>query len=172
MSDLVVTVFGVDRTGIVAALTGALADLGGNLEDSSMTILRGHLAMTLLVGVDADAAVVSATLAPVAARLGVDVSVAPVVRGASPTIEGGHWLLSVHGADRPGIVAAVTGLLAAAGGNITDLSTRLAGELYALICEVDLPAEADADALARDVTALGQRLGVHATLHRADADVF
>ena len=49
-------------------------------------------------------------------------------------------MLSVHGADRLGIVAAMTRVLADAGGNITDLTTRLAGTLYVLVAEVELPA--------------------------------
>ncbi len=48
-------------------------------------------------------------------------------------------MVSVHGADRPGIVHRVGAAIAAAGGNITDLSTRLAGDLYVLVAEVDLP---------------------------------
>ena len=42
---LAVTVLGHDRPGIIAETTSVLADLGANLEDSTMTILRGHLAM-------------------------------------------------------------------------------------------------------------------------------
>ena len=78
----------------------------------------------------------------------------------------------MHGADRPGIVSAVTPCVAAPGGNITDLTTRLAGELYVLVAEVDLPGDADAagaaDRSARDV---GAELGVEATLRPADPDV-
>jgi len=44
-----VSVFGRDRPGIVAAVTGVLAGAGCNLEDTSMTILRGHFAMMLVV---------------------------------------------------------------------------------------------------------------------------
>ena len=51
-------------------------------------------------------------------------------------------MLSVHGADRLGIVAAVTRVVAAAGGNVTDLTTRLSGALYVLVAEVELPPEA------------------------------
>ena len=40
--SLAVTVLGHDRPGIIAEVTGALAALGGNLEDSSMTLLRGQ----------------------------------------------------------------------------------------------------------------------------------
>ena len=42
---IAVTVLGDDRPGIVADVTGALAGLHGNLEDSTMTLLRGHFAM-------------------------------------------------------------------------------------------------------------------------------
>ncbi len=52
---------------------------------------------------------------------------------------GSSYLVTVHGADRLGIVARLASTIAAAGGNITDLTTRLAGELYVLLAEVDLP---------------------------------
>lgn len=172
MTAFAVTVIGDDRPGIVAAVTSALADLGANLEDSSMTILRGRFAMTLIVQVPADAEAVRAGLAPVERSLGVHATVSDV--GPEPAAGGEdrqHHVLSLHGADRPGIVAAITGLLAAQGGNVTDMTTRLAGDLYVLVCEVDLPAGADADALVADLTALAGRLGVHATLRPADAEL-
>ena len=43
-----ITVVGRDRPGIIAEATSRLAALGLNLEDSSMTLLRGHFAMTLI----------------------------------------------------------------------------------------------------------------------------
>ena len=58
---------------------------------------------------------------------------------------GTPWVLTVHGGDRPGIVSAVVGEVAAVGGNITDLTTRLAGDLYLLVAEIDLPAGTDVD---------------------------
>ncbi|MDP9418148.1 MAG: ACT domain-containing protein, partial [Actinomycetota bacterium] len=67
MNLLAVTVIGHDRPGIIADVTAVLAELGGNLEDSSMTILRGHFAMTLLVSASSDAARVEERLAPLAA---------------------------------------------------------------------------------------------------------
>ena len=47
MPSLAVTVIGRDRPGIIAEVTGVMAGLGGNLEDSSMTLLRGHFTWTL-----------------------------------------------------------------------------------------------------------------------------
>ena len=48
-SLVAVTVLGDDRPGIVSEVSSALADLGCNLEDSTMTLLRGHFAMVVLV---------------------------------------------------------------------------------------------------------------------------
>ena len=48
MSQLAVTVIGPDRPGIIADVTEALAGTGVNLEDSTMTLLRGHIAMMIV----------------------------------------------------------------------------------------------------------------------------
>lgn len=173
MSQLAVTVLGHDRPGIVAATTAALAGLGGNLEDSTMTLLRGHFAMLLLVQTDADVPAVEAALAALAedGLLSVDVRAVPDAETAQPQAPGGApYVLSVHGADRPGIVGTVTGVVAAAGGNITDLSTRLAGELYVLLAEVQLPASADVGALTARLREAADELGVDVSLRPLDTD--
>ena len=66
MNELAITVIGPDRTGIVADVAEALAGLGANLTDSTMTRLRGHFAMTL-VCTGPPAADVRAALAPLSA---------------------------------------------------------------------------------------------------------
>ena len=48
MHELAITVIGPDRTGIVADVAEALAGVGANLTDSTMTRLRGHFTMTLI----------------------------------------------------------------------------------------------------------------------------
>ena len=49
MPEFAVTAIGRDRPGIVAAISGALLELEGNIEDSQMSILRGHFAVMLIV---------------------------------------------------------------------------------------------------------------------------
>ena len=49
MAEFAVTAIGRDRPGIVAAISAALLDLEGNIEDSQMAILRGHFAVMLIV---------------------------------------------------------------------------------------------------------------------------
>ena len=76
----------------------------------------------------------------------------------------------MHGADRLGIVARLAGTLADAGGNITDLTTRLTGDLYVLIAEVDLAPEADVAALEARLAAVSAELGVDSTLRQVEND--
>jgi glycine cleavage system transcriptional repressor len=165
--ELAVTVIGPDRPGIVADVAGALAALGANLTDSTMTRLRGHFAMTLICTTSATAEKVEAALE------GLDDLIVTVreVGPDSPAHAGeGAFLLRVHGADRLGIVAAVTRAIADAGGNITDLSTRLSGSLYVLLAEVDLPASA-VDGVNARLDELAAQLEVEVSLRPIETDL-
>ncbi len=169
MHELAITVIGPDRTGIVADVAEALAGVGANLSDSTMTRLRGHFAMTLIcTGPTADA--VEKALEPLHADGKLLTTVRTVEQEEDEAERGDPYLVSVHGADRLGIVAAVTRVVAAAGGNITDLTTRLTGPLYVLIAEVDLPRGA-ADELQERLAVAGAELGVDVTLRRADTEI-
>lgn len=170
-AELTITVVGRDRPGIIADVAQVLAGLGLNLTDSTMTLLRGHFAMMLVCSGPAGVAEVEAALAPLGAGGALVVSVRELEAEPIAPVTGSGYLLTVHGADRLGIVAAVTRVLAAAGGNITDLSTRLSGPLYVLVAEVDLPAGAELAALRAELAATAARLGVDASLRPAEVDV-
>jgi glycine cleavage system transcriptional repressor len=169
VNELAITVIGPDRTGIVADVAEALADLGANLSDSTMTRLRGHFAMTLIC-TGPTAEVVEKALGPISADGRLLATVRAVRAEGDADAAGEPYLVSVHGADRLGIVAAVTRVVAAAGGNITDLTTRLTGPLYVLVAEVELPAGAAEDLAARLAVAADE-LGVDVTLRRAESEI-
>jgi glycine cleavage system transcriptional repressor len=165
-----ITVLGHDRPGIIAETTRRLAGLGLNLEDSTMTLLRGHFAMMLVCeGVVPDADI-EAALAPLTADGSLTVTVREVPVEAAAPADGTSWILSVHGGDRPGIVSTVVGVIAGVGGNITDLTTRLVGDLYLLVAEVDLPAGVDVASVERDLAVVAADLGVGVTLRAAETD--
>jgi len=167
---LAVTVLGDDRPGIVAEATGLLAAVGGNLEDSTMTLLRGAFAMVLVVEADAGTEDVRTALTPLEAGGSLSVNVREV-SAHDEGDRGAAYLLSVHGGDRPGIVSAVTAELARVGGNVTDLSTRLTGDLYVLLAEVDLPDGTDVAGLQAALRGVARDLGVDATLRPLDSDL-
>ena len=62
MESLAITVLGHDRPGIIAQTAEVLAGYGMNLEDSSMTLLRGHFAMTLICAGQAERPTVETAL--------------------------------------------------------------------------------------------------------------
>ena len=164
-----ITVLGHDRPGIIAETTDKLAALGLNLEDSTMTLLRGHFAMMLVCEGDVSAADIEGALWELTNDGRLDVTVREVPEQAAAP-GGAGWVLTVHGGDRPGIVSSVVGEVAKVGGNITDLATRLSGELYLLVAEIDLPADVDVPALSAAIDAVCAELGVGATLREADPD--
>jgi glycine cleavage system transcriptional repressor len=177
MHELAITAIGADRPGVVAAVTGVLADLDGNLEDTSMTILGGRFAMVLIVAVPDDTTVgfVEAALRGPAGDLGLDVAVHPSDRTGEAVV-GDPWSVTVYGADRPGIVHRFAQVLADQQVNITDLTTRVIGDpdrpVYAMLLDVTLPSDVDADALGATLDEVAGELGVECSMHSADADIF
>jgi len=127
----------------VAAIAGVLLELGGNLEDSRMAILRGHFAVMLIVDLPDRTARerLEDGLGEVRDRLGLEaVSVSEVERidaaGGDPT-----HVLTVYGADKPGIVHGVAAVLAERGVNVSDLATQVTGAddpVYVMMLELAL----------------------------------
>jgi glycine cleavage system transcriptional repressor len=173
MPHVAVTAVGVDRPGIVAAVTGVLLEHGGNLEDTAMTRLGGHFAMVLVVEVAEDAGALEAALAAAAEPLGLVVTVRAIAEVDDTEDEGMPYFVSVHGADRPGIVHRVTTVLADHGANIVDLAThRLttdAGTGYVVLLEVLL--SSDADELRAALEATAADLGVDVTMRADDPEI-
>jgi glycine cleavage system transcriptional repressor len=177
VAHVAVSAIGSDRPGIVAAVTGVLVDHGCNLEDTSMSILRGHFAMMLVVATPAGAtaARLEQDLAAVAAAFELVLVVRDIDDDVPASMTGESWTVSVYGADRPGIVHRVTSLLAGSNVNIVDLTTRVIGDrdrpVYAMFLDVTLPAGARPGDLEADLAALAQELGVSCSMHAADADI-
>lgn len=170
---MAVTVMGKDRPGIVASVTKVLFDAGCNLEDASSSILRGHFAMTLVVlvpeGLDAPA--LESALGPVARDLELVATVRAVEEAATDVPAPTH-MVSVYGADRPGIVYKVTEVLASNGANITDLTSRVIGSpeepVYALMLEVFM---GDPQAVERGLQELRRELDVEVSVHPIEPDM-
>jgi glycine cleavage system transcriptional repressor len=119
------TVVGADRPGIVSKLTEALFRGGCNLGEASMARLGGNFSVMLMVD-GADTATLEKLVQPVTDALGLHLHLDPILgelhRHVEPNVQ-----VTVYGADRPGIVAQATAALAAAGFNILDLNTDVAG---------------------------------------------
>ena len=124
-AHLVVTAVGPDRPGLVNRISGLIHEAGANLEDSRMAILGGEFAMILLIsGTPGAIEGVNAAIGPVERDLGLRC----ILKDTSPAHPPSDYLLyriEVSGADRPGIVQAITAILAGRGINVASLESRV-----------------------------------------------
>jgi glycine cleavage system transcriptional repressor len=177
VAHLAVIAMGADRPGIVAAVTGVLVERGCNLDDTSMSILRGHFAMMLVVEApdDLGADALEAELSAAAAQFDLVVAVRRIDDDVPTSPPGEPWTLAVYGADRPGIVHRVTTALAALDVNVTDMTTRVIGDderpVYAMVLAVTVPAGHSGDEVRAALDGVAAELGVDCTLHPAEPDL-
>ncbi len=177
MPHFAVSCIGADRPGIVAAVTAVLVEHRCNLEDTSMSILRGHFAMMLVVAgpPDVDAGGLEAALAEASTRFELVTVVRPLDDDVPVSPSGRAWTVSVYGADRPGIVHRFTALLADAGVNVVDLDTRVIGDadrpVYAMVLDVTLPPGLSEAELVRRLAGLAGELGVECSARPSDVDI-
>jgi glycine cleavage system transcriptional repressor len=170
---VMLTAFGQDRPGIVAAVAEGLSQLHCNIEDTCMTRLRGEFAMMVMVKLPSELLLdhLATSVARFTEPLGLTVLCREVpkeaaIRQSSSDIPA--YMLSVYGADRPGIVAKVARTVADHDGNITDVNTRVIGTperpVYVMLLEVLLPPDQEPVELERALETLKSSLGVDVSL--------
>jgi len=177
MRSFALSALGSDRPGIVAGVSRVLLEHEINIEDSQMTILRGHFAMTLIVATadDLDHERLLADLEGARAQLGLDaVTLNEITETGDEGPEPSH-IVSVYGVDHPGIVHAVSAALAERSVGITDLETRVLGDqsnpLYVMVIEVALPGSAGAAELDQLLARIGEEQDVEITTRPLEQDV-
>lgn len=174
MPSFALAAIGRDRPGIVAAVARVIYEQGCNVEDSSMTLLRGNFAIMLILAAPpgSTAGLLDEALRPACSEMGLTFAVLDV-EDTAETPHPSH-VMTVYGADRPGILFHVAEALATRGVNITDLNSRLVGAdnpVYALMLELAMPADVDAATLERALSEIAATDGVDFTLRVREDDV-
>lgn len=165
---VVLTGTGRDQVGIVARLTEALFESGCNLLDSSMTLLRGEFAIIVMVELPGQETLeaLQLKLKSLEKSLGLSINLRELseeeMKPAAPPVN--PHLISVYGADRPGIVSGITSVLADLGINITDVQTTSTksetSDVFVMILEVSSPETLSSSQLAAKLKEEGKLLGV------------
>ena len=168
---------GRDRPGIAAAVSDVLLRHGANVEDSQMAILRGHFTMMLVVALPegADAERMRDELGQTGERLGLEaLLLSPIEQLGQAGDPEPSQIVTVYGADHPGILHAVTAAIAALDASITDLNTRLVGEdrepIYALMMEVTTPPSLEPAELERALGDVARSEGVDVSVRPLERD--
>ena len=171
------TAFGKDHPGIVAGVAKVLFELGGNIEDASMTRLGGEFTMMLVTALPSgvSAAKLDKNLQALGKKLGLVVAVKSIPSVAAHQVRHvpAKFLISVYGADRSGIVYQVTQALAKRKVSVTDLQTKVIGTsskpVYVMLLEIQVPDNLDMDALRTELDQLHQDLKVEISLQDIEA---
>lgn len=173
--DFVVTVMSVDRVGIVSGLSGAILELGGNVDALSQTVMQGYF--TLIATVRFDEQRGREEIAEAVRRegpegeLGVLVKERDLSAGEKPVVrEANRFILTMKGPDRKGIVRSITSYLASRNINIEDLYAAIEGESFLLIAQLQIPAGLETERLQLDVEHLWP--GPHVRLSLQHENVF
>jgi glycine cleavage system transcriptional repressor len=171
----ILSAMGKDRPGIVADVSEVIYECGGNVEDSSMSLLRNHFALLLLFSTEREE--VNQKLSFALKRLGgeknLTVFYSPITfEEAYPKIkeETDRFKITTSGVDHAGIVFKVCRLLADRKVNIIDMETHrvLSAEsgtpLFEMDMEVEVPKSVSEPGLREDLHRLSNELVIDLVL--------
>lgn len=167
MQHFALTIIGRDRPGIVSQVTEILFQGGFNIADSSCSILGGQFSMILIIS-NPDISTTeqfSDTFKPLEEN-NLSVYIRTLKEGGEtrPELNGELCMISVYGADKPGIVYQVAKELGDRKINITDLNTKLIGAqdkpVYVMMLEAILPEETELNAVESWMEELKKKLQV------------
>jgi glycine cleavage system transcriptional repressor len=141
-----ISVFCEDSPGLIAAITGRLFDLGGNLGDTTFAALSGAAELSAVCELPSEVplATVESELEALPELAGARISVSPFSFQPRPsTASQVTHRVEIAGADMPGLIARMSEAFAGYGANIVRLSSRqvrdLAGTRYRLRLAVWVP---------------------------------
>lgn len=157
MHRMIISVLGKDRPGIIAMVTEVMLEQDFNIEDVSQTILQNQFSGSFIA--TGPKTVSADDLRDVFQRRasGFDLHFHVREMGSSEitwtTCDCDPFIITTRGPDRKGLVAGVTGLLAAHNVNVTQLQAVFRGGddpgRNIMIYEVDIPRDIDLQALRR-----------------------
>ncbi|MCF7733616.1 MAG: hypothetical protein K9N23_18145 [Akkermansiaceae bacterium] len=150
------SVIGEDRPGLMRAVSGLVADHGGNWLESRMCRLGGEFAGIVRVQVAEDEKAAFETAMRGLELQGLTVTLRPDSGGLAPTDEQ-MIAFEIVGPDRPGIVRQMTAALAAQGVNVEEFSSEvfsapMSGEsLFNAHILIQIPEGCDLDSLCESI---------------------
>lgn len=168
-----------DRPGIVAAISGAVSELDGNILALSQTVVSDYFTIILVVefpgsttGSQVEKAITDAGETgefSVIVRDYVDSAGRPGPYG-SITPKGEQYVLTAHGEDTRGLIYQISSSLAKKGINILDIAVYMKGGNVVLVAQLFVPFETDLPRLRQDLEKL--EANPEMRIHLQHIDIF
>ena len=162
----VISAVSKDRPGLVHSVTQVLADLHINIVDVDARSVRGHFSMFLVVDLstaDCTYADMMAALKPVGENFDLGLR-AEVYQAGRRKADKHLMILTVMGVDHPGIVAAITSILAENHINIEKVKMIARGDYIAMELKVDMSD-------VKDITRIRDRLYAYSEMDGLDVSM-
>jgi glycine cleavage system transcriptional repressor len=165
--NIVLTLTGPDRVGIVDELTGILLARGGNVETSRMARLGGEFAILMLVTLSEESLEGLAVDLQRLSAKGYKLTSTPAAAAHVAPLPGGRLCrIEVHGADHEGIVHQVAHFLSERGISIESAETEtrpapVSGTpLFTMTAQVAVPSELEAEDWEAGLAQIGDQMNL------------
>ena len=172
---VIVSVFGLDRPGILAAIAQALYRRDCNIENVSQTILQTEFSGIFIAEIPSDNTPLQlqAQLREELTELDLQIGVKPLHASPTAAVQPAEpFVITTRGPDRKGLVAGITAVIAAHNVNITNLQAVFRGGTTPsdniMIYEVDIPLETVQADLNRDLRQKAHQLGIEISIQHCN----
>lgn len=170
MQEFIVSVMAKDAPGIVAAVSGAIANMGGNITHLSETVLRGYF--TIILSVEAPDGLLMDDIRTAVVNSGppqaYEVGILLFEDNPPASEQGQHFVLTMRCQDQKGLIHRVTSMLAAQSINIDDFYAYIHDNELIMVLDIAVEAETNLPQLQDQLDTLYEERGVKAHLQHTN----
>ncbi len=171
MAKYIISVTAKDTSGIIAGVSAALLKMQGNIHAASQTVHQGYFAMILLCEFT-DEHNVDTITNKIHKQFDFDVHVYVTPyddQNTGQSSDGDHYIVTILGPDKPGILNEVTTLMAARNINVEDLYCYInpKGE-FVVILQVSIADQRAFGVIQRQLEDIGSQMGLMVNMQHED----
>lgn len=171
--QMIISVMSKDRPGIIADVTGAIFELGGDLADLNQSILCDYLTMILIATFEDEVTPedVIAKLSHVKSETKLNVIVKKMdtpVEIAQNKIPKKTYIVTAQGKNKSGLVYGISSFCYQRNINILDLSTTLKDDQYTMILQLDLTNVESIIEVRENLEKYSEETGLHVMMQHYD----
>ena len=173
--EFIITMTAADRIGVLAAVTNAMAELGGDLRETSQTVVRGYFTMIFAAEFpdDLDPQIIVDHLEGVCRPFGISLVIrnaAEEPRAVDDATVRSPYVLHMSGRNETGILRRIAGRLSIDAIDVRGTHANCADDTdsFALTMKLTIPPAADCETLVSELRALGGGAGFEVNLAPRD----
>lgn len=170
--ELIITMAAANRAGILAAVTKAMSELGGDLREASQTVVRGFFTMIFAAEFpdNIDPTLVHDHLQDACRPFGIELGIIDPSSHSSVSLTATglthSFRLRIGGTNQPGALLCVSQIMSRKGIDITGMHAVRTeeGRAFEMVLKLAVPQDCTPDVLLQDLENAGREFGITADL--------